>query len=114
MKTKQELQIESLVNQLKAKALEASILDKEISAIKSDLIKLRADGFKVSDKPFLVKKTSSNINYPKLVEHYSISNTILNRYKRISYDYKKLVEDRSLEILPEFKSESITYAFYIK
>ena len=115
MKTKQELQIESLVNQLKAKALEASILDKEISAIKSDLIKLRADGFKVSDKPFLTKKTTPSVDYEKLIEHYNVSQTILNRYKKVveTYDYKSLVEQRELEVLPEFKSDKITYAWYL-
>jgi hypothetical protein len=63
----------------------------------------------------LNKKTTTSVDYEKLIEHYNVSQTILNRYKKVveTYDYKSLVEQRELEVLPEFKSDKITYAWYL-
>lgn len=116
MKTKEELKLDAAVAELKLKVNKLNTLTKEIEKLKLDIIIMRADGFKLNDKPFLTKKVTEKINYEALVSHHNVSQTIINRYTKVvkTIDYKALIEQRELTILPEYVTKTETYAWYLK
>lgn len=114
--TKQELQLQSLVAQLKLKSLQLDTLTEEVNALKKQIIELQPDGVQLDGKPLLVKKNASTTNWSALVQSAGISQHVLARYKKVSidYDYARLVEDKQIPINPKYVTNKVTYAWYLK
>ncbi len=114
--TKEQLKLDAAVANLKLKVSQLNALTDEVNKLKSDIIAMRAEGFKVDNKPFLTKKVTEKINYEALIQYHNVSQVILNRYTKVvkTVDYKSLVEQRELAILPEYVTKTESYAFYLK